>query len=86
MKLLLDENLSYRIVSALQDTYPDSTQVRLVGLERVDDHSIWQLAKKNDYVIVTKNDDFHVISEQRFPRIPATNLPTITRAGCSGSW
>jgi len=33
MKLLLDENLSYRIITSLQKTYPGSTQVRLIGLK-----------------------------------------------------
>lgn len=58
MKLLLDENLSYRIVSSLQDCYPGSTQVTLVGLERAHDRAIWAYAKANDYVIVTKDEDF----------------------------
>jgi predicted nuclease of predicted toxin-antitoxin system len=58
MKLLLDENLSYRIISPLQDTYPGTTQVRLAGLEQADDRVIWSFAKENDYVIVTKDDDF----------------------------
>jgi predicted nuclease of predicted toxin-antitoxin system len=58
MKLLLDENLSYRIVSLLQDAYPDTTQVKLIGLERADDRTIWAFAKTNGYTIVTKDDDF----------------------------
>jgi len=33
MKLLLDENLSRRLVPFLQNDYPGSTQVVLVGLE-----------------------------------------------------
>ena len=41
MKLLLDENLSRRLVPFLQDRYPGSTQVELVGLERADDAAIW---------------------------------------------
>jgi len=59
MKLLLDENLSFRIAPSLQDVFPGTTQVRLVGLERADDRAIWQFAKKNEFVIVTKDDDFH---------------------------
>ena len=34
---MLDENLSRRIVPFIQDVYPDSTQVALIGLEQVDD-------------------------------------------------
>lgn len=41
MKLLLDENLSRRIVPFLQDGYPGSSQVVLEGLERADDHVVW---------------------------------------------
>lgn len=58
MKLLLDENLSYRIVPSLQNCYPDSAQVTQVGLERADDRAVWAFAKANGYVIVTKDDDF----------------------------
>lgn len=44
MKLLLDENLSRRIVPFIQDAYPDSTQVALVGLEKMSDKMIRQYA------------------------------------------
>ncbi len=40
MKLLLDENLSRRIVPFLQSEFPESTQVTMVGLERADDRTI----------------------------------------------
>ena len=58
MKLLLDENLSRRIVPALRANYAGSTQVALLGLERADDRAIWEFAKAGNYVIVTKDDDF----------------------------
>ena len=58
MKLLLDENLSRRIVPALQHAFPGSTQVILVGLERADDRAVWEYAREHGYVIVTKDDDF----------------------------
>ena len=37
MKLLLDENLSHRLVPRLQTAYPGSSQVTLVGLGSADD-------------------------------------------------
>ena len=40
MRLLLDENLSRRLVPLLQAVYPDSTQVTLIGLERASDFDI----------------------------------------------
>lgn len=62
MKLLLDQNLSYRLVEPLQDAYPDTTQVRLVGLEHADDRAVWKYAREHDFVIVTKDSDFHELS------------------------
>ena len=58
MKLLLDENLSRRIVPFLQAAFPGSTQVVLAGLESASDAEIWQYAKDNDYVIVSRDSDF----------------------------
>jgi len=62
MKLLLDENLSRRVVPFLQDCYPGSSQVVLEGLERADDHVVWTYARDNGFVIVTKDSDFHELS------------------------
>jgi predicted nuclease of predicted toxin-antitoxin system len=59
MKLLLDENLSRRIVPLLQPAFPGSTQVTLLGLERASDLEVWQYAKDNGFVIVSRDSDFH---------------------------
>ena len=59
MKLLLDENLSRRIVPFIQELYPLSTQVALVGLEQADDKTIRQYAIDNAFTIVTKDADFY---------------------------
>jgi predicted nuclease of predicted toxin-antitoxin system len=61
MKLLLDENLSRRIVEPLQAHFPGSSHVSLLGLDQADDRKIWDYAKNNDFVIVTKDDDFQGI-------------------------
>jgi predicted nuclease of predicted toxin-antitoxin system len=58
VKLLLDENLSRRIVPALQEAFPGSSQVVLVGLQRANDRNVWEYAKTEGYVVVTKDDDF----------------------------
>ena len=58
MKLLFDENLSFRLCRKLNDLFPDSSQVRLIGLERADDHAIWRYAKANEFVLVTLDVDF----------------------------
>jgi predicted nuclease of predicted toxin-antitoxin system len=59
VKLLLDENLSDRIVSRIVDLYPDSEHVKTLALTNTDDGIIWEYAKANDFVIVSKDSDFH---------------------------
>ena len=62
MKLLLDENLSRRLVPLLQELFPGSSHVVLVGQERVADQAIWAYAKAHDFVIVTRDADFQELS------------------------
>lgn len=59
MKLLFDENLSHRLAEKLTDLFPGSTHVRLVGLESAEDPGVWELAVKDDFVIVSKDSDMH---------------------------
>ncbi len=59
MKLLLDANLSRRIVPLLQVEYPGSSQVALLKLETATDREIWEYARTSDFVIVTRDSDFH---------------------------
>lgn len=58
MKLLLDENLSRRLVPFLQEAYPGSSQVALLGLESVTDRVLWDFARERDFVLVTRDADF----------------------------
>jgi len=62
VKLLFDQNLSHRLVKLLADIYPDSEHVRQLGMTRSDDEGIWEYAKSNGYVLVTKDEDFHIRS------------------------
>jgi predicted nuclease of predicted toxin-antitoxin system len=59
MKLLLDQNISFRITSKIQDLFPDSKQVRDLGLENSKDSFLWNYAKENNYCIVTFDGDFY---------------------------
>ncbi len=56
-KLLLDQNLSYRLVRQIADVFPNAEQVGNLGLYNSDDKSIWQYAKDNDFAIVTFDAD-----------------------------
>jgi predicted nuclease of predicted toxin-antitoxin system len=58
MKLLLDENLSRRVIPFILEAYPDSTQIALLGMEMADDKEIWFYAKQHSFVIVTRDSDY----------------------------
>ena len=62
MKLLFDQNLSFRIVSKLNKLFPEAKQVRSLGLENSTDREIWEYAKHNDFTIVTFDADFYDMS------------------------
>ncbi|MEM7557054.1 MAG: DUF5615 family PIN-like protein [Cyanobacteria bacterium P01_A01_bin.84] len=59
MKLLLNENLSDRIINRIVDLYPNSQHVKTLGLINTDDVIIWEYAKTNKFMIVSKDADFH---------------------------
>ncbi len=68
MKLLLDQNLSPRLVSRLLDLYPGSAHVSELGLDQAQDEDIWEYARTNDFLIVSKDTDFSEMSVVRgFP-------------------
>lgn len=62
MKLLFDENISFKLCKRLEDIYPGSTHVRFAGLESMDDTEVWQYAKDGGYTIVTQDSDFNDMS------------------------
>jgi predicted nuclease of predicted toxin-antitoxin system len=63
VKLLLDENLSPRLVALIGDQYPGSNHVEDCGLLAASDEQVWRFALKNGFAIVTKDSDF---SERTF--------------------
>ncbi|MEB3294695.1 MAG: DUF5615 family PIN-like protein [Synechococcales bacterium] len=50
MKLLLDENLSDRIIHRIVDLYPNSEHVKNLGLINTDDVVIWEYAKRKAFL------------------------------------
>ena len=68
MKLLFDHNLSPRLVGLLADLYPNSNHLYLMGLDQESDSIVWETAKTQDYIIVTKDSDFNeLLILQGFP-------------------
>lgn len=62
MRLLFDQNLSRHLNRLLVDMYPHSLHVRDVSLESGHDNLIWEHARANSLVIVTKDSDFVQLS------------------------
>ncbi len=58
MKLLFDQNLSFKLCDQLADIFPNSNHVRVLGLERAADRTLWQYAGSNGYTLVTLDADF----------------------------
>jgi len=65
VRLLLDENLSERLLVRLVERFPGSRHIRLLGLGGAGDLLIWQLAEAEGYVLVTKDEDFLSLSVTR---------------------
>jgi predicted nuclease of predicted toxin-antitoxin system len=58
MKLLFDQNLSFKLCRQLADVFPHSSQVRLLGMTETHDRDIWEHAKANGFILVSQDADF----------------------------
>lgn len=58
MKLLLDQNISHRVLKKILLDFPEAAQVKRLGLTNATDKQIWDFAKQQDYTIVTHDADF----------------------------
>lgn len=58
MRLLLDQNLSHRLVRALEEWFPGSQHGRHLGLAKADDLVVWEYARAHNLVIVTQDSDY----------------------------
>ena len=70
MRLLLDANLSWRMIAVLQQHFEDCFHVdRVAELEvPASDTAIWNYAKNNDLIIVTNDEDYvDLINMKDFP-------------------
>lgn len=67
VRFLLDENLSERLVPALASRFPGALHVRLLGLGGASDLRLWEIAAREQCVLVTKDEDFVQLSVLRGP-------------------
>lgn len=59
MKLLFDQNISFKVATKLRPIFPGCGQVRELKLEDKSDREIWDFARKEQYTIVTFDADFY---------------------------
>lgn len=86
MKLLFDQNLSFKLCRQLTDLYPGSEQVRTLGMAQAEDQEIWDYAAANNFALVSLDADFAEMAALRGPPpkviwLRQGNLPTAVVAG-----
>ena len=59
MKILLDANISWKLINKLKPVFGECAHVDLIGLDvPAEDIDIWNYALDNGYIIITKDNDF----------------------------
>ncbi len=58
MKLLFDQNLSFKLVRRVKAVLPQAKHVKDFELAENDDEAIWNFAAENAFAIVSKDADF----------------------------
>lgn len=59
MKLLLDLNISYKVIKRINRIYGEVDQIGRLGMSQMDDAMIFQFARTNGYTIITFDAYFH---------------------------
>jgi len=69
MKILLDANISWKLAKVLTPAFGECAHVDLSGLKiPPKDNHIWDYALQNEYIIVTKDEDFlNLLELKGFP-------------------
>ncbi len=63
MKLLIDNNISYRVAVILNRSISDCKHVSDFNLDKnTEDSAIWSFAKKEGYIILSKDNDFEAMN------------------------
>jgi predicted nuclease of predicted toxin-antitoxin system len=62
VRLLLDENLSRRLIGQLADLFPGSVHVSSEELLQASDIAVWEYGKSCGFSIVTADADFYELA------------------------
>lgn len=62
MKLLFDQNISFRTAKKLHVYFPGCQHISDCNFNNTNESDIWNFAKNNDFAIVTFDSDFYDMS------------------------
>jgi predicted nuclease of predicted toxin-antitoxin system len=63
MKIVLNENLSFKLKSNLRSVFPNLVHVSDISLTGSDDDSIFEYARRNNFdAIITNDEDYYWLS------------------------
>ena len=80
MKLLIDQNISHRIIDSISDIFPDSIHVKDIHLLHNSDLELWEFALNNTYVLVTTDVEAcnRNVLENNGPKIICVSSEVVT--------
>lgn len=83
MKLLFDQNLSFKLCQRLAALYPGSAQARMIGMDRVPDTHNYSEAETRDYSIdlLLKEAGWPLAHAGRDTEFPVTGMPNESGEG-----
>jgi predicted nuclease of predicted toxin-antitoxin system len=58
VRLLLDENLSERLLQPLAELFPGSEHIGILTKIGTSDRLLWDLARSGGYILTTRDEDF----------------------------
>jgi predicted nuclease of predicted toxin-antitoxin system len=68
MKILVDQNISFRLIARIAAHFPEAAHVKSLDLMDADDFEIFQFARQQGFdVVLTQDDDFMKILLQQGP-------------------
>jgi predicted nuclease of predicted toxin-antitoxin system len=69
MKLLIDQNISHRIIPVISELFSELTHVRNVGLKDKSDYEIFMFARQNNFnAVISLDEDFvHILQTFNSP-------------------
>lgn len=65
MRLLPDENASWRLAAYLRPHCEAVLHVHAIGLDESPDTSIWRYARQHGYDLLTKDEDLRAVAASR---------------------